>query len=1203
MRYLSPIFLLLATIQAHAATLNDLSPAKVYPPELFKALAFTPEFAAMGCTSLDISGTPSITDSFSSFSSTIDYAGNGDVASNGSVQISGNSLINGNVVLGPNATVRSVGKSRFGTVERHFAPISCPDIDLPALSYEARAFHNEAAAYLLIPYVQDGILILEDQTLELPEGIYYFQSIALENSSLSFSGPSVVYVEDFISIKSSKVGPFSTDAKFFAAGQINVTGKSEVRGALVGAKDVKIAGASKVAGGVIANNLTITGNSIVLLDVAQKLSRTNIGGTETSFTVNSHFALVELHDRSQLSTVKAELESRGGYLLDVYSNGGFIFRIDTPEAHSWLYSEERSEIAFIGNPLQAANGLPLAVANSLLIVQIDFSIFDPASAPNNAVFVGWLGNNTLAISTGARTIAELLVDVEAISRLQGIIYVSPDFYFSQPEGASHVLPNDYVDPTHAFPTNTPHEYRQDNLWTVKAHPAWQFLYDGLFNGLAVNTALAPSEIGIIDEGIYGPHDELMGVVTQRYQCTITTTADVTFNNCSASTPDSQSYIFNHGTQVASVAGGLTANGKLGASLRWGIPSYDSLVDFKQLGECWTSPECDGHAVGYAAFFNLMVNAHPVRVANISSGADVFGLDVVSSYLAYASHCGGGDGANCSVTYNSSTGTCSVSGTPGKGTLFVLSSGNHYYEETYMDGAVQNRYGDPCDSANPYSREVCYPAKFREKSCFKDRLAVVSNFDDSFQFYPGQGYQKANTLYSTTFTSSSRYRELGSNFGPAVNLTAPGTYVLVADIPRATGDPLYTRATGTSFSAPMVSALAGIVTKLRPNDTVPQILGMMQDSAKQPFSHLEECSFDQRTSTASNNSRCWNQFFGFGMIDAEATVIRSIFEGEPSPLILGMPTKVTVPEDQYYSFTLSIQNHASATGPLWTWIEVPQTISQHAGAWVRSHASGIRADVQYNQRAFALVAPGEEGGLTIQLTGRSAVSNASFNIKLCHNTGFSVNDLLTSGVPDSASDFSPGSCETHTIQVHYLAPCDESVGSGLVCDAIDFVDPIVDDDPSTGPCYTSRALKNTPLEPEIENLRAFRNYSMPKRLHGRKLASKYYETAPEIRWIMDRHHPAKLAYRNVVGRFKTALKAQVYSDISALLVTAQEREALEEPLTTEDANALFELAAEIDDDPIASPELKELIGRGRIFLQGQIGLPKGQVIQNVLNEGL
>lgn len=94
-------------------------------------------------------------------------------------------------------------------------------------------------------------------------------------------------------------------------------------------------------------------------------------------------------------------------------------------------------------------------------------------------------------------------------------------------------------------------------------------------------------------------------------------------------------------------------------------------------------------------------------------------------------------------------------------------------------------------------------------------------------------------------SLSKFKKGGSNYGPYVDFTAPGSDIVVSDI-----DGRPASVNGTSFSSPIVAGVASLVWGARPSLT------------------NEQVEFCLRASAVNSTPGAKNDFYGWGMPDAE-----------------------------------------------------------------------------------------------------------------------------------------------------------------------------------------------------------------------------------------------------------------------------------------------------------------------------------------------
>lgn len=102
-----------------------------------------------------------------------------------------------------------------------------------------------------------------------------------------------------------------------------------------------------------------------------------------------------------------------------------------------------------------------------------------------------------------------------------------------------------------------------------------------------------------------------------------------------------------------------------------------------------------------------------------------------------------------------------------------------------------------------------------------------------------------------------YRWSGSNYSEHIDIVAPGSY-----IPTLGEDPEYRNPSGTSFSAPHVSAIAGLMLSVNPQLTNSQVSEILARTAVK----LPDYDFSSRKEYGT-----WNVEVGYGLVDCYSAV--------------------------------------------------------------------------------------------------------------------------------------------------------------------------------------------------------------------------------------------------------------------------------------------------------------------------------------------
>lgn len=119
------------------------------------------------------------------------------------------------------------------------------------------------------------------------------------------------------------------------------------------------------------------------------------------------------------------------------------------------------------------------------------------------------------------------------------------------------------------------------------------------------------------------------------------------------------------------------------------------------------------------------------------------------------------------------------------------------------------------------------------------VASAGNDGNNESHYPSD----YNGVISVGWTDNQNQRNYSSNYGPKLTLMAPGVNILTTSF-----DGNYKQASGSSLSAPFVSASAALLLEINPNLKASDISGILQSTALQV-----------------GNKKGWNQFYGAGIL--------------------------------------------------------------------------------------------------------------------------------------------------------------------------------------------------------------------------------------------------------------------------------------------------------------------------------------------------
>ena len=111
---------------------------------------------------------------------------------------------------------------------------------------------------------------------------------------------------------------------------------------------------------------------------------------------------------------------------------------------------------------------------------------------------------------------------------------------------------------------------------------------------------------------------------------------------------------------------------------------------------------------------------------------------------------------------------------------------------------------------------------------------------------------------------------GSNYGPGLDVMAPGHDIYMASAsnyyyPSSVIGSQYYTSWGTSFSAPHVSAIAGLVLSLAPNLTRKKVVDYIEQS----------CDKTNVVSPSDSTNGTWSYNYGYGLVDAYKTIVKEV----------------------------------------------------------------------------------------------------------------------------------------------------------------------------------------------------------------------------------------------------------------------------------------------------------------------------------------
>jgi len=972
-------------------TIDTLIPESIRRYEFSDVRALLPEYAIMGCNEVEVKGNFQ-TDSFVSMKG--GYGGDnigkeGSIYTNGKFKAEGNVLISGDVELGPGGAKKIIGNAKVeGKVIKLSEAKLCPPVNLDDEFEFVKKYNDNRNIPSM--FLSDGYLVLDDtDTLTLPSGVYYLKGIKLtDEANLGFSGITFIFVEEDVNIKgASQVGLFSIELRLFARGNIEVEGNSVVYGIFLTLSDFKIRGNARIYGGVNCRDFEGEGNAFVHFDRSLPIMNKYV---RQNFLFDLRHPILRLAEGYSLDMVKPILES---YKIKVIGQFGELIISEIENLNVYSYLREGIEgIEFAGNAFIAPGGAFEIVCNNEIIVDFKIASTDEDIQKfiyeHNLSIEKVLGTKWLNLKSNARVTFDLLSIFDEI-RNDFRVFSSAPNYCVFPQLFGIVLP-----PT--ITPNDPYYNQQWNLTKVNAPYGWALIYNGtLSNILPVYSYVFDSIVSVVDTGVRPDHEDLSQVLTD----------------------GESAWWWPHGTMVAGIAGAYTNNSTGVAGIQWGRPNIDLIIPFAVFFE-WNLSDMVSNIT------QAWVNG--ANTINASWGWSYYNIPdadtqiQIPNAIATAVHCGRGGTDDCRFQYNPN-GTCQlVAGTPGQGLIFSEAAGNDsgccedintcYMEEYDYGGSATGPCDFPCtfienrectdfNATRPHTClcPVAWPAELANTDCFNRRIVVVASTDNNDQ------------------------RSFFSSVGPSITVSAPGQDILST---YSQSYQSYEIGSGTSFSAPHVTGLSGLINKLVPAIPVEDI-------------------YDIIINTSNDlGPPGWDNEYGHGRINVGRAITWTLFQNEPAydPNHIGEP----LPDTLYipypwsigntYTVHLSFQN--SGTGPLYFAVHLSgggyNTIAYFTNEYIPPSAR--------RGKAVGVVGAGMAGLLpiTFELIDTKYWITETYTVKIHTNYGIEPRDLQEFGgtlpfpmIEDS--DFGNSSTAVYTYNITVTLEEPPGGGPGFSCD--------------------------------------------------------------------------------------------------------------------------------------------------------------------------
>jgi len=932
--------------------------------------SFIPEYAILACDEIKIED-EFLVDSFVSLKGPYggDNVGEGSVATNGKFKAENRSRVTGSLVLGSGGTYEIGSGSYVGSVTR-VDKLLCPRFEegfLRASEYN----DNDKIPEGFID--EEGNLKLEGgEVLELPSGVYYFKSLKLESGSeLRFSGITFVFLEceicggkggkgkgkskdkeencGCLKVENGSVlGVFPSELRVFVKGKVKVEGKGKIYGFIASESEVKVEDEGEVFGAILASKFKGENKGKVHFDQTfSKLwiswgdkRRAIIAEPRFQILIPSNSGVQDFLSENFVILSFADLvgpelfpTTIGGAIGDVV-----ILKVSNLEDIKLL---QNLEIKFQSSIMYFADSMVLTGLVAPFIVATVKEGYEASEVFSDYDVIGFweITPGMYIVRLNERNVFDIFPILERMLADPRVEHADPDTIallgFLQ---APPAIPND------------PQYTNQWYFGNVEAPEGWQFVYGGAVAGIHVIASVSAVNIAIVDTGVDINHRDLTNILF--------------FGQTGERTSSG-----NHGTMVAGVAGAHTNNRIDIAGMMW-TDSGDRIIpyDFGDGGV-----QTVGNALGD------IVDA--VREGAVSINASWIAADgsftqQQISLLAWALYCGRG-GVNCRVQYNAANGQCRVTGTQGLGTILVFSAGNGSGCCTNINNCFIVR--TPCPTDCQYvtftgtepdqcrtngSPAACYcpfelvrvnnqifrftePQEFARQPCFEGRMITVGA------------------------TDVNNNRATFSTVAPHVTVAAPGDNILTL----SSVNPPVDTADGTSFSAPLVTGLTGLILKLNPSLTVQDVFRIVSSSAR-----------DLGAAGRDN-------IFGFGIISVERAVAYTLFTGNPSPQV-SPPADALLISDSPGSITLTSLNILNRienrSGTLYGVVGL--RVSDGGKGSITG--SITLQDGRSTSDAILVVAPGQTATIQIRFEKNADYMDAAtFTLWFCARTSEATPDIL------------------------------------------------------------------------------------------------------------------------------------------------------------------------------------------------------------------
>lgn len=303
----------------------------------------------------------------------------------------------------------------------------------------------------------------------------------------------------------------------------------------------------------------------------------------------------------------------------------------------------------------------------------------------------------------------------------------------------------------------------------------------------------------------------------------------------------------------------------------------------------------------------------------------------------------------------------------------------------------------------------------------DVLLVASSGNDGYYSYVG--YPASNQdVISVGSVGQSLQRSVFSNAGSALDLVAPGEQIYTLT------NNTYVSRGGTSFSAPQVAAVIGLMLSANPQLSADEIRYLIESTAHR-ISIYNYQTFPEHPNGA------WTNSVGYGVLDAYAAVQGAVAARDlqiSGPIIPGSPSTYFIPNllpGRYVEWSLdghdSLPSYCTANYPVANHLQINNNAKEHIkGTLVAKvfNSNGILINTLNN---FINTADGFVGSYTQTLPGDvlyGSIYDESFiQVKQGHNVVLTSSDFYGASVSYTSVSSQPMiSTSGNTITIRFLA---------------------------------------------------------------------------------------------------------------------------------------------------------------------------------------